>query len=327
MRVVVALGGNALLRRGEPADAEIQQRNVEAATAAIARLAAEHQLVVTHGNGPQVGLLALQAAAYRGVAPYPLDVLGAESEGMIGYLLEQGLRNALPGRDVATLVTQIVVDPRDPAFGRPSKPIGPVYDEGEAQLVAAASGWSIAPDGAGWRRVVPSPEPVAIVELSTIRLLLEAGVIVVCAGGGGIPVTADPSGALHGIEAVIDKDLASALLAREIGADRLLLLSDVPAVEIDWGLDTARPLEETTPDELRSHAFAAGSMAPKVEAVCRFVEATGREAAIGLLTEAGEILTGAAGTRVRPRATRHRQGRAHRGRREETRATTATKGG
>jgi carbamate kinase len=244
-----------------------------------------------------VGLLALQAAAYRDVAPYPLDVLGAESEGMIGYLLEQGLRNRLPGRDVATLLTQVVVDLADPAFAAPTKPIGPVYAEAEARSLAAAAGWAIAPDGAGWRRVVASPEPRAIVELPTIRLLLEAGVIVVCAGGGGIPVVCEGSG-LHGVEAVIDKDLASALLARELGADRLLLLTDVAAVELGHGSLAARPLREATPKELRCLAFAPGSMGPKVEAACRFVEATGGEAAIGALAQAAEILAGSAGTRV-----------------------------
>jgi carbamate kinase len=300
MKIVVALGGNALLRRGEAAEASVQQRNVEAAAAAIAQLADEHELVVTHGNGPQVGLLALQAAAYADVTPYPLDVLGAESEGMIGYLLEQSLRNALPERSVATLLTQVVVDPDDPAFLEPTKPIGPLYDELTARRLAGASGWTVAPDGDGWRRVVPSPAPTSIVELSTIRLLLNAGVIVVCAGGGGIPVVATESGGLRGVEAVIDKDLASGLLAELLSADRLLLLTDVEAVELDHGSPGARPLGETTPDELRAHVFAAGSMGPKVEAACRFVDATGGEAGIGLLSQAAEILAGTAGTRILP---------------------------
>jgi carbamate kinase len=299
MKIVVALGGNALLRRGEPAEAAVQARNVELAAAAIAALAAEHAIVVTHGNGPQVGLLALQAAAYTDVAPYPLDVLGAESEGMIGYLLEQSIRNALPRREIATLLTQVVVDVDDPAFGRPTKPIGPVYPEARAAELAATLGWRIAPDGGGWRRVVASPEPRSIVELSTIRLLVDTGVIVVCAGGGGIPVVAGAGGVLHGVEAVIDKDLASGLLAQLLGADLLLLLTDVDAVQLDYGTAAARRLEETTPDELRAHRFAPGSMAPKVEAACRFVEATGGEAAIGSLSEAPAILAGRSGTRVR----------------------------
>ncbi|MFN8224876.1 MAG: carbamate kinase [Gaiellales bacterium] len=297
MRIVVALGGNALLRRGEPAEAAAQQRNIDEATAAIARLADEHELVLTHGNGPQVGLLALQASAYPDVGPYPLDVLGAESEGMIGYLLEQSLRNRLPGRDVATLLTQVVVDRDDAAFAHPTKPIGPIYDEETARGLVTTRGWSIAPDGEHWRRVVPSPEPREIVELATIQLLLEAGVVVVCAGGGGIPVVAE-NGALHGVEAVIDKDLASGLLARAIGADRLLLLTDVDAVEVDWGTAGARPLHKATPAELRALTFAPGSMGPKIEACCRFVEATGGEAAIGSLSHAAELAAGTAGTRI-----------------------------
>ncbi len=297
VRIVVALGGNALLRRGEPAEASAQRRNVDEASASIARLVDEHEIVVTHGNGPQVGLLAMQASALAEVGPYPLDVLGAESEGMIGYLLEQSLHNRLPGRDVATLLTQVIVNPVDPAFRHPSKPIGLVYPEARARELAAARGWTVAPDGPGWRRVVPSPEPCAIVELTTIRLLLEAGVIVVCAGGGGIPVFAE-GGVLRGVEAVVDKDLASGLLARELGADRLLLLTDVDGVELDFGTPSARPLAEATPGKLRRHVFAPGSMAPKIEAACRFVEATGREAAIGSLADAHAVLSGASGTRI-----------------------------
>jgi carbamate kinase len=300
MRIVVALGGNALLRRGEDADADVQRGNVEAAVRAIARIAAEHEVVLTHGNGPQVGLLALQAQAYRDVAPYPLDVLGAESEGMIGYLLEQALCNELPARNVATLLTQVVVDPDDPAFGTPTKPIGPVYTKAQAAKLAAERGWSVSRDGGGYRRVVPSPAPLSIVELTAIRLLLEAGVLVVCTGGGGIPVVTGPDGSLHGVEAVIDKDLASAVLAESLHAARLLLLTDVPALELDWGTPDARPLRSATPDELRALTFAPGSMGPKVEAACRFVERTGGEAAIGSLTDAADVLAGNAGTRVEP---------------------------
>ena len=304
MRIVVALGGNALLRRGEPADAAAQRRNVTIAVDALAELARSHEVVVTHGNGPQVGLLALQGDAYSQVAPYPLDVLGAESEGMIGYLLDQELVNALGARPVATLLTQVIVDRDDPAFAEPTKFIGPVYSEAEARQLADARGWSIAQDGEHWRRVVPSPEPRSIVELSTIRLLVEAGVLVVCVGGGGIPVVVDRDGRLHGIEGVVDKDLAAALLAEGLGADALLMLTDVPAVEVGWGTPRARRLGDVSAAELSGMSFAAGSMAPKVGAACRFAERTGGLAAIGSLAEASEILEGRSGTRVRgvPRA-------------------------
>jgi carbamate kinase len=302
MRVVAALGGNALLRRGEPADAETQRVNVRAAVQALAEIARKHDLVVTHGNGPQVGLLALQGEAYRDVQPYPLDVLGAETEGMIGYLLEQELTNELGDVRVATLLTQVLLDPRDPAFGHPTKPIGPVYDRATAERLARDRGWTVAPDGHRWRRVVASPEPLAIVELRTIQLLCDAGTTVICAGGGGIPVAPDAAGRLHGVEAVIDKDLATSLLARELGADALLLLTDVPAVVADWGTDAARALPEATPADLRSLHLEAGSMGPKVEAVCRFAEATGGIAGIGALADAAAILRGEAGTLVTPAA-------------------------
>jgi carbamate kinase len=298
VRVVAALGGNALLRRGEPPEAATQRRHVAEAVRALAALAGTDELVVTHGNGPQVGLLALQAAAYRDVLPYPLDVLGAESEGMIGYLLEQALRNELPGRPVATLLTQIVVDPKDQAFSRPSKPIGPVYSEADARRLAAERGWTIAPDGESFRRVVASPEPLQVVELEAIRLLVAAGVLVICAGGGGIPVIVDDAGALFGVEAVIDKDLSAALLAQLLEADALLMLTDVAAVERGWGTSEAAPIRQATPAELRTLSFASGSMAPKVEAACRFVEAGGRLAAIGALDDAAAILRGEAGTVV-----------------------------
>jgi carbamate kinase len=298
MRVVAALGGNALLRRGEPLDAETQRRNVGVAAHALAAVAQEHELVVTHGNGPQVGLLALQAEAYPEGGTYPLDVLGAESEGMIGYLLQQGLRNALPERDVATLLTQVRVDAADPAFSAPTKPIGPVYDRGQAAAVAATRGWAVRPDGPHWRRVVASPEPAGIVEIDTIALLVDAGVLVVCAGGGGVPVVAGPDGALRGVEAVIDKDLVAALLAIELRADALLLLTDVAAVESGWGTPAARPVREATPAELRGLGLAAGSMGPKVEAASRFAEATGGRAVIGALEDAAALVGGTAGTTV-----------------------------
>jgi carbamate kinase len=299
--IVVALGGNALLRRGEPLEAHVQRANVERAASSIAKLTAANEIVVTHGNGPQVGLLALQASAYAHVRPYPLDVLGAESEGMIGYLLEQSLRNEIGERETATLLTQVVVDADDPAFAHPTKPIGPVYDEADAARIARELDWTVGRDGRYFRRVVPSPEPRDIVEISTIRLLVAAGVLVVCSGGGGIPVVVDAHGALHGVEAVIDKDLAAALLAVSLSADFLLLLTDVTAVERDWGTDEEEVIAETTPAELRALRFADGSMGPKIEAACRFVESTGGTAGIGSLDDACAIVDGAAGTRVVPR--------------------------
>ena len=298
MRVVVALGGNALLRRGQPPDAANQLANIATAVAAIADLARDHQVVVTHGNGPQVGLLALQSEALHDVTPYPLDVLGAESEGMIGYLLEQQLINALEGRPVATLLTQVTVRPDDPAFANPTKPIGPVYDQPTAERLAAERGWSIAPDGEHYRRVVPSPEPRSIIELAALELLVSSGVLVVCVGGGGIPVVLDQHQRLHGIEAVIDKDLSAALLATQLDADALLMLTDVPNVEAGWRTPQARPLTDVTANELRTIKFAAGSMAPKIEAACRFIDATGGIAAIGALADAPALLRGDRGTRI-----------------------------
>jgi len=298
VRIVVALGGNALLRRGEPPGADAQRRNVEVAAAAVAEIASHHRVVVTHGNGPQVGLLALQSEAHREVPAYPLDVLGAESEGMIGYLLEQAFRSRLPEREVATLLTQVVVAHDDPAFGAPTKPVGPVYDESEARRLASERGFAIAPDGPGFRRVVPSPEPLHIVELSTIRLLVEAGVLVICAGGGGIPVVEDSRGALHGVEGVIDKDLSACLLARLLHVDVLLLLTDVPGVVRGLGTPAGEVIRRASPSELRMLRLPAGSMGPKAEAACRFVEATGGTAAIGSLEDASAILRGEAGTIV-----------------------------
>jgi carbamate kinase len=296
--VVAALGGNALLRRGEPTDAATQRRNVARAVTSLAPLAARGPLVVTHGNGPQVGLLALQAAAYNGAEPYPLDLLGAETEGMIGYLLAQELRNALPGREVATLLTQVVVDPDDHAFTHPTKPIGPIYDEQQAADLQRARGWTVGRDGTSWRRVVASPEPQQIVELNTVRLLLAAATIVICVGGGGIPVTVAGDHTLRGIEAVVDKDLASAQLAGALDAGALLLLTDVTAVQDGWNTDAPQPIRRATPRELRARNFAGGSMGPKVEAAARFAEQTGRAAAIGALDEASLLLDGVHGTTV-----------------------------
>jgi len=298
-RLVAALGGNALQRPGEPLEADAQRRNVERAAVSLGRLAADHDIIVTHGNGPQVGLLALEAAAYTKVKPYPLDVLDAETEGMVGYLIEESLQKTVPDRAAATLLTQIVVDPSDPAFEHPTKPIGPFYESAEAQQVATTLGWTMAPANGSYRRVVPSPEPREIVELRTIELLVGAGTIVICAGGGGIPVVRTDGG-LRGVEAVIDKDLASALLAVKLGARFLLLLTAVDAVERGWGTPQAAKIGHTTPQELRSMHFEQGSMAPKVEAACRFVEATSGTAAIGALDDAPALVLGAAGTWVSP---------------------------
>ena len=296
MLVVIALGGNALLRRGDPLDADVQRRNVQVAAAAVAEVARTHEVVITHGNGPQVGLLALQSAAFKKAAPYPLDVLGALSEGMIGYMVAQELTNHLPDREVATLLTQVEVDPFDPAFDKPTKPIGPSYAEAEARQMADKRGWTIAPDNGYFRRVVPSPQPLRIRELETIRRLVTDGVVVVCAGGGGIPVVATEDGGCRGIEAVIDKDRSAALLATELGADALLMLTDVKAVQADYGTPQAREIGRATPEEMRALDFDTGSMAPKVTAGCRFVETTGGQAGIGALQDALAILEGKAGT-------------------------------
>ena len=300
MRIVIALGGNALLRRREPMTTETQRANVRRAVAALLPLFdAGHQLVVTHGNGPQVGMLALQAAAGPKDGAYPLDVLDAESEGMMGYLNEQELDNALPGgRLVATLLTQILVDRRDPAFRHPTKPIGPVYEQAEATRLAQARGWTVANLGNGWRRVVPSPRPLQVLEARVIELLASQGVTVVCAGGGGIPVLEQSDGTLIGVEAVIDKDLASALLARQLRADHLILLTDVDGVYLDWSSDAARLIKRAGPRALDPVDFAPGSMGPKIEAAVGFAAETGRPASIGRLEDAARVLAGAAGTRI-----------------------------
>lgn len=302
MRIVVALGGNALLRRGEALSAANQRSNVHIAAQALAPFAQRHELLISHGNGPQVGLLALQGAAYRPEEPYPLDILDAETEGMIGYLIEQELGNLLPERRCAALLTQIEVDTGDPAFRHPTKPIGPVYAEAEALRLAKERGWSIAPDGAGFRRVVASPKPQRILEQSVIELLVALGVIVICAGGGGIPVARRQDGSLVGVEAVIDKDLASALLARETRAQALLMLTDVAAVCEDWGSPRARAIRCAAPVHLESLPFAAGSMGPKIEAACQFVRQTGGVAGIGRLQDAAAILERKAGTLITPDA-------------------------
>lgn len=302
LRVLVALGGNALLRRGEPMTEAAQRANIRLAARALAPVALAHRLVLSHGNGPQVGLLALQSAAYAEVEPYPLDVLGAESEGMIGYLIEQELGNVLPPDvPLATVLTMVAVDPADPAFGHPTKFVGPPYTDEEAAELATARGWDFARDGARLRRVVPSPEPQRIFEVRPIRWLLEHGTVVICAGGGGIPTawTDAERTSLRGVEAVIDKDLASELLAREVDADVFVMATDVDGVYERWGTPTPNRLGEVTPSVLRALDLPAGSMGPKVEAATRFVERTGRRAAIGALEEIEGLVAGTAGTQVR----------------------------
>ncbi len=300
-RVVIALGGNALLERGERPDSEIQEAHVERAVSALAPLLSQHDVIITHGNGPQVGVLAAESAQDPALGhPYPFDVLGAQTQGMIGYWLMQALSRAQPGRAAASLICRTVVDADDPAFAWPAKFVGPVYDEATAQRLAAERGWAIRQDGQAWRRVVASPEPAELVELSTIQLLAASGLIVICAGGGGVPVIREPGGGLHGVEAVVDKDLSAALLARSVRADALLILTDVAAVQEGYGTAAARAIHRVTPAGLRSMSFPAGSTGPKVEAACRFVEATGGMAAIGQLTDAEALLAGKAGTVVAP---------------------------
>jgi carbamate kinase len=297
VRVVAALGGNALLQRGEPPESDIQEAHVVKAVEALAPLARDHDLVITHGNGPQVGLLALESTRDLALShPYPFDVLGAQTQGMIGYWLVQALQNALPRSTAACVISRTLVHADDPAFANPTKFVGPVYDAVQASKVAADYGWEIRKDGDRWRRVVPSPEPAEVLDLTLIRQLAASGVIVICAGGGGVPVTRGPSGLLRGVEAVVDKDLTAALLAQEIEADALLLLTDVAAVQDGYGTPHAKPIHQATPAGLRARSFPAGSMGPKVEAVCRFVERTGKTAAIGQLADAQALLDRKAGT-------------------------------
>jgi carbamate kinase len=299
MRIVIALGGNALLQRGQPMTAENQRANIRVAAERIAAVTSGNQIVIAHGNGPQVGLLALQAAAYTDVAPYPLDVLGAQTDAMIGYVIEQELGNLLPfEQPLATLLTMIEVDRDDAAFLHPTKPIGPVYDRDTAERLAAVSGWTIAPDGEKFRRVVASPKPKRIFELRAIRSLLEQGTIVICAGGGGIPTMYGEDDKLHGVEAVIDKDLASALLAEQLAADLLVIATDVDGVYTGWGTPEQVRLARVTPAELARLELPVGSMGPKVAAACSFAGNTGKEAVIGSLADIADIVTGTAGTRV-----------------------------
>jgi carbamate kinase len=299
MKLVIALGGNALLRRGEPLSAQNQLENIRRAATQLALVAPGNELVLTHGNGPQVGLLALQGAAYLPVQTYPLDVLGAQTDGMIGYLLEQELSNLLPSRVVATLMTRIQVSASDPAFNAPSKPIGPLYRAAEAQRIGKEQGWTMAPDGQAFRRVVPSPAPQRVLGLQAIEWLLGHGALVIAAGGGGIPVVADAGGhGMRGVEAVIDKDLCSALLAQMLHAQCLVIATDVDAVYIDFGLATQRPIGKVAPQAFQQASFPAGSMGPKIEAACAFVRATGQRAVIGSLDQIEAMLRGEAGTQV-----------------------------
>lgn len=300
MRVVLALGGNALLRRGEAPEEAAQRRNVRNAAAAIAEVARNHDVIITHGNGPQIGLLALQSASFKDVRPYSFDVLGAESAGMIGYLIEEALAAELPERETATLLTLVEVSPDDPAFAEPTKPIGPLYDEAESRVLAARTGWVFMPDGGGFRRALASPQPQRIRGLAAIESLVRAGAITICCGGGGIPVVREAGGRLRGVEAVIDKDFTSAMLAEAISADALLLLTDVPGVWTEWPNPKGPPMARATPEFLRRYEFAAGSMGPKVEAACRFVERTGGYAAIGSTGQAPAVLAGKAGTVIAP---------------------------
>jgi carbamate kinase len=301
VRIVIALGGNALLRRDDPVTMQVQRRNVRIAAEAIAPLSAGHSIVIVHGNGPQVGLLSLQAEAYKGAEAYPLDVLDAGTQGMIGYLIQQELRSLLPPESqVVTLLTMVAVDADDPAFASPVKFVGPLYDKDAADKLAAEKGWAFRQDGSAWRRVVPSPEPRQILEIQPITWLLERGAVVVCAGGGGIPVANRSSapGPLVGVEAVIDKDLASELLAEDLGADLFLMATDVDGVYLDWGTPRQRRLDRVTPEELAGYQFAAGSMGPKVEAATRFAAKTDGRAAIGALADIAAITAGTAGTNV-----------------------------
>ncbi|HKS69497.1 MAG TPA: carbamate kinase [Ktedonobacterales bacterium] len=298
MRIVVALGGNALLRRGEPLTADNQRKNVRIAAESLAPIARKHQLVITHGNGPQVGLLALQSAAYSAVEGYPLDVLGAESQGMIGYMIEQELDRILDSQPpTVTLLTQVEVDPGDPAFRDPSKFVGPVYAREEAERLAQERGWVVKQDGDAWRRVVPSPVPRRILDSKVVDLLLNNGIVVVCAGGGGVPIVRRQD-ELLGVEAVIDKDRASALLAKELHADVFAMVTDVDAIYVDYGKPSQRALGTTSPAELAGYAFPAGSMGPKVESACDFAQATGNSAVIGSLANVAGLVNGTAGTRV-----------------------------
>lgn len=307
MKIVITLGGNALLRRGEALSAENQRRNIEIAVGALARLAVHHDLVLSHGNGPQVGLLALQNEAYAkenaAVPTYPFDILGAQSQAMVGYMFAQALSRALkniaPDRQIASIITQSEVDPEDPAFQNPTKFIGAMMTEEEADEARRNRGWTVKQDGDGYRRVVASPQPLRIVEFPVIKRLVDMGTLVISCGGGGVPVVRDKDG-LRGVEAVIDKDFAGSILATELCADLLVIATDVDGVYENWGTPESRLIRRATPDELLQMGFAKGSMGPKIEAVCRFVKATGKPAVIGSLDNIETVVAGDSGTWVVP---------------------------
>jgi len=298
MRTVIALGGNAILQKGQALESEIQANNIARATRNIADIVTNDELAITHGNGPQVGLLALQAEGYPEVTPYPFDILDAESAGMLGYLISLHMDNALPTRQSVALITRVLVDPEDPAFARATKPVGPVYPTAQGDAIARQRGWQMTRISEGMRRVVPSPRPQKIIELSAIEVLLTQGAIVVCCGGGGIPVVQAPNGGLVGVAAVIDKDASSALLASALEADRLIMLTDVEAVYKNWNTDSAKPIQRMSTAELRELEFEEGSMAPKVAAACQFADETGNSAYIGKLTRLPDIIRGLSGTRI-----------------------------
>ncbi|MGV2986329.1 carbamate kinase [Vibrio sp. E150_011] len=295
--IVVALGGNALLRRGEPLEADVQRHNIEIAVATISKIAQEYNVVLVHGNGPQVGLLALQGLEYKKVNPYPLDVLGSETQGMIGYMLMQEFKNQMPSVNVTCMLTQMTVDPNDPAFANPTKPIGPIYSKEEACELAEKFHWTVKPDGDFYRRVVPSPQPTGIIEHDAITKLVDEGHLVICTGGGGIPVKKE-NGKLIGVEAVIDKDMSAAYLAKQLNADALLILTDADAVYLDWGKPTQHALRSTTISELAKHQFDEGSMGPKIDASCEFIKQGGKVVGIGSLEQGIKILEGTAGTNI-----------------------------
>jgi len=294
---VIALGGNALLRRGEEMTAENQRENIRIAAKVLAPIIEKHEVLISHGNGPQVGLLSLQSAAYKEVEEYPLDILGAQTQGMIGYMIEQELGNHLPVEiPIASILTMVEIDPEDTAFSNPTKPIGPIYDEKEARDLAKLKGWNIKQDGDYWRRVVPSPEPHRIFQLRPIHWLLEKGTVVICAGGGGIPTSYKDNGKLEGVEVVIDKDRASSLLAFELEADLLIMATDTDGVYLDWGGESEKIISKTTPEEISKYSFDKGSMGPKVEAACSFVERSGQRAVIGSLKDIEKMVSGISGT-------------------------------
>lgn len=305
MRIVVALGGNALLKRGEPMTAQNQMANVKIAAEQLAKIKPNNELVISHGNGPQVGLLALQHAAYHAqnaqIEPYPLDVLVAQTVGMIGYMLQQELTNLTnPKAEVSTLLSQVIVDPKDPAFQKPSKPIGQVYSKEEAEALAAEKGWTIMADGQYYRRAVPSPKPTDVTGIESVKCLLANGNVVICGGGGGIPSYYNAQGDLQGVEAVVDKDLCTAVISQKLDVDLFVIATDVKAACVNFNKPDQKQIAKASPAALQAltSEFAAGSMGPKVQAVINFVKATGKDAVIGSLSDIEDIVNGKAGTRV-----------------------------